>query len=106
MKLSRNSFSSGLAVLCLLTLAGCATVKESYGPDGRKAYALNCSGTARGWDKCLAAAGDICGSAGYDVLDKSSEAVSIASAAASNGSFGASAVKTSERTMLVACKAR
>ena len=106
MKISGNFFSLGFVALCLLTLAGCATVKESYGPDGKKAYALNCSGTARGWDKCLAAAGDICGSAGYDVLDKSSEAVSIANAAASNSSFGASAVKTSERTMLVACKAR
>ena len=106
MKISRSFCSVGFALLSPLTLAGCATVKESYAPDGRKAYALNCSGTARGWDKCLAAAGNICGSTGYDVLNKSSEAVSIASAAASNDSFSASAVKTSERTMLVACKAK
>jgi hypothetical protein len=96
----------GIALACLIELAGCASVKESYGPDGRKAYALNCSGTARGWDKCFAAAGNICGAAGYDVLDKSSEAMSVATASGGNGSFGASAVKTAERTMLVSCKAR
>jgi len=42
--------------LALLALAGCATVKETYAPDGRKSYTLNCSGAARGWDKCEAAA--------------------------------------------------
>ena len=90
--------------LCALQLAACATVRESYGPDGRKAYALNCSGTARGWDKCLAAAGDVCGAAGYDVIEKSSEAVAVATAGGNGNSFGASSVHTNERSMLVSCK--
>ena len=49
-------------VLAALALVGCATVHQTYAPDGRRAYALNCSGLARGWDKCMDAAG---GSAGY-----------------------------------------
>lgn len=90
-----------LIALAVISTAGCATVRESYAPDGRKAYALNCSGTARGWDKCLAAAGEKCAAAGYDVLDRNSEDA---------GTLGASnstlvGVKTNERTMLVACKA-
>jgi hypothetical protein len=75
-----------------MIFAGCASISETYTPDGRKALALNCSGTARGWDKCLKAAGDNCGDKGYDVIDRSSEDVIF------DGSL------TQERTMLIACK--
>lgn len=59
-----------MAAALLPFLVACATVKDTYSADGRKAYTLNCSGTARGWDKCYAAAGEICKEAGYDVLDR------------------------------------
>ncbi|CFL83495.1 hypothetical protein [Burkholderia pseudomallei] len=89
-----------LIVSALLALAGCATVHETYAPDGRKAYALNCSGMARGWDKCLSAAGEKCGAAGYDVLDRSGEM----SAVAAGTSHGFGGGITGERSMVVACK--
>jgi hypothetical protein len=91
-------------LLIALTLTGCATVRESYAPDGRKAYTLNCSGAARGWDKCLAAAGDICGAAGYDVLDRNREMMSAAGVSANSSGAGGFGVTTSERSMLIACK--
>lgn len=91
-------------------LSACATVKETYSPDGRKAYTLNCSGTARGWDKCYAAAGELCKEAGYDILDRNTEDMSVATVAASanssSGAMGGSAIKTSERSMMVACKSK
>jgi hypothetical protein len=108
------------AVACCLS--ACATVKESYAPDGRKAYALTCSygGMAGGWDKCFAAAGNICGAAGYDVLDRRGEKTSMAYGSANSslyGSFdGGSGVlygsgsadyfsgSMMERSMLIACK--
>jgi uncharacterized protein YceK len=55
-----------ILALALLVTTGCATVKETYALDGRKSYTLNCSGAARGWDKCEAAAGEICQTKGYD----------------------------------------
>jgi hypothetical protein len=88
--------------LAAMILSSCATVRESYAPDGRKAYALNCSGAARGWDKCFSAAGEICGPQGYDVLDKNSEGM-VAIGGNLQGAFGG---KTNERTMLIACKVR
>ncbi|OHX13357.1 hypothetical protein [Chromobacterium sphagni] len=95
-----------LPILCLL--AACATVHETYSPDGRRAYALNCSGIARGWDKCYEAAGEICKGAGYDILDRSGEDSSIATVGGAihgnAGSFGGSAIKTGERSMEIACK--
>ena len=79
-----------IAVSVTAMLGACATVKETYSSDGRKAYTLNCSGTARGWDKCYSAAGEICKDAGYDILDRSSEDVSIAAGGGSFNSCGGS----------------
>lgn len=97
-----------VAVSVIALLGACATVKETYSPDGRKAYTLNCSGTARGWDKCYAAAGEICKESGYDILDRSGEEMSFAavggSVSNSGGGFGGSSAKTNERSMLIACK--
>lgn len=97
-----------IVVSVAASLGACATVKETYSSDGRKAYTLNCSGTARGWDKCYAAAGDLCKESGYDILDRSSEDVSFAAVGgnvnSSGGSIGGSSVKTNERSMVVACK--
>lgn|SRR5574341_2092475 len=95
-----------IAVSVSALVGGCATVKETYSSDGRKAYTLNCSGTARGWDKCYAAAGELCKEAGYDILDRSSEDLSIAAVGGSGGSIGGSSVRTNERSMLIACKRR
>lgn len=97
-----------IAISIAALLSACATVKETYTPDGRKGYTLNCSGTARGWDKCYAAAGELCKEAGYDILSRSSEDASFAavggSVNSSGGSIGGSSVKTNERSMLIACK--
>lgn len=87
-----------------ICLAGCATVHESYAPDGLKAYTLNCSGTARGWDKCFEAAGNLCKDAGYTVLDRSDEDMSSVGGGAGIGGGGFFGVHTNERSMVVECK--
>jgi len=94
---------AGLLTLAV-TLVGCATVRESYAPDGRKAYTLNCSGLARGWDKCFEAAGDLCKSAGYDILERSDEPAAVASIGGNASGFGGSSALTSERSMVIACR--
>lgn len=97
-------------ILCLTVVsalsvsAGCATVKETYASDGRKAFTLNCSGTARGWDKCYAAAGEACKAAGYDVLSRIGEDSSFSSVGGNSNGFAGSSVKTQERSMVIACK--
>jgi len=96
----RKKMYRSILITFLIVISGCATVKPSYGPDGRPAFTLNCSGTARGWDKCYAAAGELCKSQGYDILDRTSEDSAVIGAN-SQGGFGA---KSNERSMLVACK--
>ncbi|PVX77196.1 hypothetical protein [Paraburkholderia unamae] len=87
-----------IALPCLL--AACATVHESYAPDGQKAYTLNCSGMARGWDKCFSKAGELCGAHGYSVIDRNGESGAVFGGT-SNGWGGGS---TMERSMVVECK--
>lgn len=93
-------FKIGVIAAVAVALTSCASVSESYAPDGRKAYALNCSGTARGWDKCFSKAGELCKAAGYDILDRSGESVAAIGGGASDF-YGS---QTSERSMIVACK--
>lgn len=91
-------------------IAGCATVKETYSEDGRKAYTLNCSGKARGWDKCYSAAGDLCKEAGYEILSRNSEDTSSSfvsgNTSKSSGSISGSSMKTNERSMVIVCKSK
>lgn len=94
------------AFAMVAALGGCATVRESYAPDGRKAYALNCSGMAMGWDTCLAKAGEICQSAGYDVLDRVGEGAGSSGAAVNGTSGSAYSMQSMARSMLIACKGR
>ena len=84
----------------ILFIGGCATVKETYSQDGKKAYTLNCSGTARGWDKCYSSAGDLCGTRGYNIMQKSSEDMT----AIGGNAYSFGGAKTKERTMMVSCK--
>jgi hypothetical protein len=95
-----------LVSLLLIELTACATVRETYAPDGSKSYALNCSGTARGWDKCYAAAGERCGSAGYNIIDRSSEDTASGGAVVNSQGGAAHYSKTNERTMLISCKVK
>jgi hypothetical protein len=46
-------FTTGAMVAALFIVSACATVHQTYAPDGRKAYTLNCSGLARGINACL-----------------------------------------------------
>ena len=89
-----------ITLLFIALLTSCATVTSTYTPNGDKGYTLNCSGTARGWDKCYKAAGDLCGVKGYNILDRSDEDVAVAGASA----YSFFATKTNERTMLISCK--
>ncbi|MGH9643885.1 MAG: hypothetical protein ACRD3Q_15870 [Terriglobales bacterium] len=100
------TFRLATSVALISLLASCATTRTTYAPDGRKAYTLNCSGLARGWDKCFSAAGNLCGEAGYDVIDRSDEDASMGSAGGSGRNYGASFAKTNERSMVVACKTK
>jgi hypothetical protein len=61
-------------------LVGCATASKTYTPDGRQGYVIDCSGQALTWGKCYEKAGDLCGSAGYDLLAQTGDQGGVMSA--------------------------
>jgi hypothetical protein len=88
------------AVFLSTALTACASASQTYAPDGRPAYTLNCSGLARTWGACYEKAGNLCGPSGYDVLAGGSEGGAVIGGSG-NGFFGGSAIS---RSMLIACK--
>jgi hypothetical protein len=87
-------------IFAVVLLVGCATSTETYGPDGRPAYTLNCSGAALSWGECESKAGNICGARGYTVVSRSSDQ-SATIGAGGGGLFGSS---SNSRAMTIQCK--
>jgi hypothetical protein len=89
-----------LAITVLLALSACAKSSQTFGPDGRAAHAINCSGTLLSWAACFDRAGEICQAAGYDVIDRSDQPGAVATV----GTSGGFATSTFSRSMLISCK--
>lgn len=83
-----------------LAVSACTTSRQTFGPDGRTASSITCSGLALTWANCYEKAGAICGARGYDVLAVNGETGAIITANP-QGAFGSSVIN---RTMLVSCK--
>ena len=81
-------------------LSGCATASKTYGPDGKEAFSLNCSGLARTWGMCYEKAGELCGTKGYEVVGQGGDHGAVVSVNPSGG-FGGSVIS---RSLLVKCK--
>src|SRR5262249_20194793 len=81
--------------------SACASSSATYGPDGRPAYALNCSGLARSWAMCAEKAGDLCGTRGYDVIAAGGGTSGMIGTVTPPGGFAGPAI---ERSMLIQCK--
>jgi hypothetical protein len=89
-----------LATLCAaLVLAGCATSRTITGPDGRPVHRISCDGSALSMDMCYEKAGDICGTAGYAVLNADGSATPMLYAG--GGTLIAGAIV--KRSLMVRC---
>jgi hypothetical protein len=87
-------------LLFFIILYGCVLVKNTYTSNGELGYSLNCSGSALNWPRCYEKAGNLCGTNGCGVVEKSGEQGSIASA----NMYNAFAMMTYNRSMVVKCK--
>jgi hypothetical protein len=54
-----------------LLVVGCASSSRTFDAEGKEAQVLNCSGMARNWGMCYEKAGELCGTKGYDIVEKS-----------------------------------
>lgn len=84
----------------LLVLSGCTTADKTFGPDGKEAYQLTCSGIAQDWGNCQVKAGELCGARGYNVVSVNGEQGATFTANPQMA-FGSSTIY---RNMLISCK--
>lgn len=90
------------AALALLAAgSGCAVANKTYGPDGRLAFSINCSGPYLSWGECFKKAGDICGSGGYETLAVNGQ--SAGTIVTANPTSGVFATPVIERIMMISC---
>jgi hypothetical protein len=87
-------------VAAALALAGCATSRTITGQDGKPLHKISCDGSALSIDACYEKAGEICGTAGYDIVNQNGKATPFAYAG--GNSFYAGAIVT--RDILVRCR--
>ena len=90
----------------VLSVAGCATSRDIIGPDGKKVMSISCNGGALDISSCYEKAGEICGSAGYEVLntDSASSPLMLANGRPGGG-FNMTAVTIIKRNIMARCKA-
>jgi len=86
-----------MLLLIFIFLGACATAKQTYTSDGKEGYSITCSGSALNWGMCYEKAGKLCGSKGYEVLEKSGDQGAIVS----GNQFGLYAGSVINRNMII-----
>lgn len=90
-------------VICLtiaVSLCGCATASKTYTSDGKEGFSITCSGSALNWGMCYEKAGELCGTKGYEVLEKSGDQ----GAMMAGNQFGLYGGSVMNRNMIIKCK--
>lgn len=78
------------ALAAAVSLSGCVTATPVITPSGQQGFTINCS-AMNDVGQCYKKAGELCGSAGYEIFDQNNKPASFWSAA--------------NQTMVVRCKA-
>ncbi len=84
----------------VVLVSGCATASKTFTSDGKEGYSINCSGSALNWGMCYEKAGQLCGTKGYAVLEKSGDTGAMVTA----GQFGLVGGSVINRSMIIKCK--
>lgn len=97
--------------ICTALLSGCATVEETYAPDGSIALIVDCSTTnvkIMSWGDCQKKAGEICHKRGYRVISQNSDSIPSRNGSADQairGQYDSAAVwgNLRARTIMIRC---
>jgi hypothetical protein len=54
----------------MLVLAGCLPSAPLHTPDGRYGYSIDCSTEVLSWARCFDKAGQLCGAAGFTIVNQ------------------------------------
>ena len=95
-----------------ISLAGCVNSQQTYTADGQQGHVITCTpgwtggiigavaNASTSWGQCYQRAGEICGAAGYDIVQQVGEG-GVYGQGGQGGGFVSS---TNNRMMVVKCK--
>lgn len=89
-----------IILLFTLSLNSCATYSNTFTAEGKEGYSITCSGSALNWGMCYEKAGNLCGSKGYEVLEKNGDQGALLS----GNQYGLYAGTVINRSMIIKCK--
>ncbi|MBA3031034.1 MAG: hypothetical protein FP814_04330 [Desulfobacterium sp.] len=91
--------------LCVgLMISSCAMSKKTYLPDGSEGYSISCDGAAVGINVCFEKAGEICGSRGYDILNREGQFVPFGVGSATNNQAFVTYGGFNTKSIMIRCK--
>lgn len=97
-----------LAVVAILMFvifsSGCATSKKTHLPDGSEGYSISCNGAAVGINVCFEKAGQLCGSKGYDLINREGQIVPYGTGSANNQGAFVTFGSFNTKSIMIKCK--
>lgn len=93
------------ALTAAAMITGCATSRQITGPDGVPVHSISCDGSASDISYCYEKAGELCGAAGYTVLNRDGSSTPFAMASGGRVGFNATMGAIVTRNIMVRCKA-
>jgi hypothetical protein len=100
----KRTFVTIAAILVSLFVSGCAMSKKTYLPDGSEGYSISCDGSAVGINVCFEKAGQICGSKGYDLINREGQIVPFGVGSADNQRAFITYGSFNTKSIMIRCK--
>jgi hypothetical protein len=95
---------TAITILMVLMISSCAISKKTYLPDGSEGYSISCDGAAVGINKCFEKAGEICGSRGYDIVNREGQVIPSGTGIANNNNAFITYGAYNTKSIMVRCK--
>ena len=98
---------AGVALMAAVAMLGCESARTTMDTAGHRTHTVGCSGPAKAWSDCSAAAARMCGGGGFDVVRRSPDSHEAGATAAPpemTDGFDASQDGGANRWMEIACK--
>ncbi len=85
-------------------ISSCAISNKTYLPDGSEGYSISCDGAAVGINVCFEKAGQICGSRGYDIINREGQVVPFGVGSATNNQAFVTYGAFNTKSIMIRCK--
>jgi len=102
-----NLMRSKILLLCIIfcvALSSCAISKSTYLPDGSQGYSISCDGAAVGINVCFEMAGELCGTKGYDLINREGQVVPFGYGSVADGQAFVTYGGFNTKSILVRCR--